>query len=195
MIEKLDANYWQNRYQQSETGWDVGYPSTPLKEYFDQLKNKSLKILIPGCGNAYEAEYLYYQSFKNVYVIDIAPAAINNFKKRVPSFPVGQLILGDFFNHFDQYDLIIEQTFFCALDPKLRPTYAKKMHELLKPDGKLVGLLFDDHLNTDHPPFGGSKEEYIKYFEPYFNLTVFDTAYNSIQPRAERELFMILIKK
>jgi hypothetical protein len=50
-------------------------------------------------------------------------------------------------------------------------------------------------LNDDHPPFGGSKKEYLDYFEPYFNLLTFELAYNSIQPRAERELFLIAEKK
>ena len=40
-----------------------------------------------------------------------------------------------------------------------------------------------------------SKSEYKKYFEPYFNIKVFETAYNSINSRKGRELFMILIKK
>ena len=52
-------NYWTNRYSKAKTGWDIGYPSTPLKTYFDQLENKDLRILIPGAGNAYEAEYLF----------------------------------------------------------------------------------------------------------------------------------------
>ena len=73
--------------------------------------------------------------------------------------------------------------------------YSRKMFELLKPGGKLVGLLFNDALNTDKPPFGGNKEEYEKYFKPYFELKVFDTAYNSIKPRAGRELFINLVKK
>ena len=54
----LDAEYWEERYRAGTTGWDIGSPSTPLKEYIDQLQDPSKKILIPGAGNAYEAEYL-----------------------------------------------------------------------------------------------------------------------------------------
>ena len=36
----------------------------------------------------------------------------------------------------------------------------KKVASLLNTNGKLVGLLFDAALNTDQPPFGGTKEEY-----------------------------------
>jgi hypothetical protein len=56
---KFDKSYWEEKFIKNETGWDIGYVSTPLKEYFDQLTNKDLKILIPGSGNGYEAEYLF----------------------------------------------------------------------------------------------------------------------------------------
>jgi len=191
----LDKEYWDRRYLDKETGWDIGNVSTPLKDYFDQIKNKDLKILIPGAGNAYEAEYLFKNGFINIFVLDISPVAIAEFKHRVPDFPWENIICEDFFNHHDHYELIIEQTFFCALEPHMRSAYAKKMSELLKKHGKLVGLLFNTEFDKAGPPFGGSKEEYVKYFEPYFNFQTFENAYNSIKPRAGRELFINLVKK
>ena len=56
---KPDRSYWENRYVDATAVWDIGYVSPPLKEYFDQLTDKQLKILIPGGGNGYEAEYLF----------------------------------------------------------------------------------------------------------------------------------------
>lgn len=191
----LDKDYWNNRYINNETGWDIGYVSNPLKNYFDQLDNKEQRILIPGCGNAYEAEYLFKQGFKNVFILDIAPEAVKSFKKRVPDFPKSHIILADFFELNDTWDLIVEQTFFCALNPSLREKYVKKMYELLAPNGKLAGLLFNCELNKDQPPFGGFKDEYEKLFSPYFNIKTMETCYNSIEPRKGRELFIILEKK
>ena len=66
----FDSKYWDDRYLENNLGWDIGYISTPLKEYFDQLKIKSINILIPGAGNAYEAEYLWEKGFSNVFIID-----------------------------------------------------------------------------------------------------------------------------
>ena len=186
---------WEARYQIQHTGWDIGYVSTPIKAYIDQLAHKDLKILIPGAGNAYEAEYLWNQGFKNVFVLDIAPSPLKNLAERLPDFPESQLLLGDFFDHEDQYDLIIEQTFFCAIDPVLRAEYAKKSRQLLKEGGKLIGLLWSVDLNQDHPPYGGSKEEYLEYFMPYFDIHTMDAAHNSIPPRANRELFIRLDRK
>jgi methyl halide transferase len=195
MQSELSAEYWQNRYQANETGWDLGEISTPIKEYIDQLTDKNIKILIPGCGNAYEAEYLWKNGFKNIFIADYAPSPLDNFKLRVTDFPESQLLCSDFFQLDQKFNLIIEQTFFCAINPELRAEYAQKVHELLESNGTLVGLLFNDILNTDKPPFGGNAAEYKKYFEPYFRFEVFETAHNSIKPRFGRELFMNLKKK
>lgn len=193
---KTDDKFWSELYKENRTKWDIGYPAPPLKVYFDQITDKNLKILIPGAGNAYEAEYLYKNGFKNVFVLDWAIEPLNNLQNRSKDFPRENLLHKNFFRHKGKYDLIIEYVFFCAIDPSLRYDYAVKVNKLLKKSGKLVGILFDDPiLNEEGPPFGGSKEEYVKYFEPYFNIQVYETANNSIKPRAGRELFCIFEKK
>lgn len=195
MSNTLNKDFWNEKYKSCDTGWDIGEISSPLKTYFDQLTEKNLQILIPGCGNAYEAEYLHQKGFKNVFLLDFSELALEQFKKRVPDFPDYHLINDDFFNHHQQYDLMVEQTFFCALHPDLRKKYAAHTHQLLKDNGKIVGLLFDAPLNENHPPFGGNKKEYEALFSPYFKIEIMETATNSIAPRAGRELFIKLLKK
>lgn len=192
---KLTEEYWNNCYQNNDTRWDLGKISTPIEAYFNQLNNKELSILIPGGGNSHEAEHVFSNGFKNVFVVDISPFAIANIKKRVPSFPSNQLFNIDFFKLIDTYDLIVEQTFFCAIDKNLRQAYARKVADLLKPQGKLVGLLFDAPLNEDHPPYGGTIKEYIGYFNPYFDIEIMEPCYNSIEPRSGREVWIKMIKK
>lgn len=190
-----ENDYWSQRYEEGRTGWDIGYPSTPLKSYIDQLKDKDIQILIPGAGNAYEAEYLFQQGFVNTYILDVSPIPLVAFKKRNKNFPADQLIVGNFFNHQGQYDLIIEQTFFCSFPPtkENRKAYAKKMNEIIKPGGKLVGLWFDIPLTGDmvKRPFGGTKEEYLIYLSPHFKVDTFESCHNSIPPRMGNELFGI----
>ena len=189
---KLDETFWDNRYKSLDIGWDLGKVSPPLKDYFDQIADTSLRILIPGGGNSYEAEYLYQKGFKNVYVIDISKTALNNLKTRVPDFPQDQLIHSDFFDLDMSFDLIIEQTFFCALDPSLRDQYVSKMHSLLPAEGQLVGLLFNAPLYSDRPPFGGHKTEYEERFKNNFEIIKMETAYNSQESRQGKELFINL---
>ncbi len=196
--DETEDQYWSKRYEESNTGWDIGYPSLPLKAYIDQLDDRELKILIPGAGNAYEAEYLFNEGFKNVFVLDVSSYPLESFKKRVPNFPEDQLIKGDFFDHKNQYDLILEQTFFCSFDPTFenRSKYAQQVYYLLKDMGKLVGLWFKHPLkkNSSKRPFGGSKEEYLSYFQDLFDVVTFEDCYNSIKPRMGNELFGIFSK-
>ena len=194
-MTQLNATYWNTRYLTDDFGWDIGGVSTPLKTYFDQLTNKSVKVLIPGAGNAYEAAYLFEQGFTNVHVLDFAEEPLKLFAEKHPAFPKENLHQQNFFDHQGSYDLVIEQTFFCALDPSLRKAYAQHMSTLVKPGGKLAGLLFDNPMNTDRPPFGGNREEYRAYFEPYFTFKHFEACYNSIKPREGKELFMVLERK
>jgi len=192
---ELTKEFWELRYQNNDIGWDVGEITPPLKAYFDQLEDKSLSILIPGAGNSYEAEYLHKLGFINVVVVDIAPTAILKFKDRVEGFPNPHVINANFFELCGRFDIIIEQTFFCAIDKKLRLNYAEQAHKLLNPKGKIVGLMFDAPLNEDHPPFGGSIDEYQTCFNPLFDIQVMESAHNSIKPRTGRELFVKMIKK
>ncbi|MCD8528615.1 MAG: TPMT family class I SAM-dependent methyltransferase, partial [Chitinophagales bacterium] len=130
----------------------------------------------------------------NIYVVDWAQSALQNLLKRVPTFPKNHLLKTDFFKINESFDLIVEQTFFCALTPNLRQEYVNKMYELLNKNGKLVGLLFNIPLNTDHPPYGGNKEEYVDLFSEKFKIKTMQTAYNSIKPRMGNELFFIAQK-
>ena len=190
----LDDNYWSNRYANKSAGWDTGSVTTPLKEYFDQLKDKNISILIPGCGNSYEAAYLLQNGFTNITLIDISTVLCKQLEEKfVASSSAIKIICGDFFEHTMQYDLIVEQTFFCALEPSLRKNYAEKMLQLLKPGGKLIGVLFNRNFESG-PPFSGDENEYRKLFGHYFDIEIMEPCYNSIKPRAGVELFIKLVK-
>lgn len=194
-VPDFDENFWNERYRSNETGWDLGQVSPPLKAYIDQLTDKNLRILIPGCGNSYEAEYLLEKGFSNITVIDIAPELVKRLKSKFRSNKNIKIILGDFFTHKAEYDLVLEQTFFCALDPKLRKNYAEAMKGLLVKGGKLAGVLFNKEFETQGPPFGGTDTEYLALFGDAFNFRTFEPCYNSFSKRADSELFVILEKK
>jgi methyl halide transferase len=192
----MSKDYWNDLYNSDETGWDIGFPSPAIKEYADQLQNKDMAILIPGCGNAYEAEYLLSQGFTNITLIDIAPsltsALENKFKdligKRI------RVITGDFFTHSGRYDLILEQTFLSALDPSVREAYVNKMHSLLIQGGHLTGVLFNQ-VFEEGPPYGGTAAEYQTMFSDKFRISKLEPCYNSIERRSGSEVFIDLIAK
>lgn len=191
------AEYWQQRYESDSIQWDMGQVSPPLKAYIDQLPEsaKAQSILVPGAGNAYEVGYLHELGFTNVILVDFAPAPIEAFAQRYPDFPTEHLMCADFFDlSSEQYkfDWILEQTFLCAINPSRRNEYVQQMAALLKPQGKLVGLLFDKDFGGDDIPFGGSKAEYQQIFAPYFDSEIMETSYNSHPARQGNELFIKL---
>lgn len=189
MENELSQDYWNTQYINNTIGWDLGEVSPPIKHFIDKLADKSIRILIPGCGNAYEAAYLLEKGFTSVTLVDIAPTLVKKLQKTYQSNPNIKILRIDFFELIGSFDLIIEQTFFCALDPKLRQNYVRKIHSLLVNGGRLVGLLFNRSF-TKNPPFGGNTEEYEKLFNDYFLMQPFKICTNSIAPRANFEVFL-----
>lgn len=190
----LHHNFWDELYRSNQTGWDLQGVSPPIKAYIDTLNNKQMRILIPGCGNAYEAEYLLQCGFTNVTLIDISSELVNRLQQKLKGKAIN-ILHGNFFEHSGQYDLIIEQTFFCAIPPALRQQYVQQCHRLLKPGGKIAGLLFNIIFEKQGPPFGGTRQEYTQLFEPLFDLQQFDTTQLSVKPRLGNELFVEMQKR
>ncbi|MBL7796422.1 MAG: methyltransferase domain-containing protein [Saprospiraceae bacterium] len=191
---------WEKRWQTGQTGWDLGAASPPLTAYADQMppEKRHLRVLIPGCGNGYEALNLLQHGFTNITMVDIAPTAVERLRKRLAAHKPDwethlQVICADFFTLEGPFDLILEQTFFCALDPVQRPAYVQKMHDLLATGGTLAGVLFDREFEGG-PPFGGDAAEYEDLFQPRFHIRTLAPCYNSIAPRAGSEVFFILKK-
>ena len=184
----LNADYWNARYQSGQTGWDMHQASPPLTHYIDTLTQKELRILIPGCGNAHEAEYLLKKGFTNVTLIDISEIVTARLAAKYEGKSL-KIICGDFFNHTGLYDLILEQTFFCTLPPIMREAYMAKCAQLLDLNGKIAGVLFNKPLGIPGPPYITHDEEYKKLFKKHFRINIFGDCYNSIPPRMGSEAF------
>ena len=190
----MDHNFWDDKYICKKTGWDLGEVSPPIAAFIDTLTDKTERILIPGCGNCYEAAYLLEKGFSNITLIDISTTLVNSLIQKFDKNQEITVVHGDFFEHKGKYDLILEQTFFCALPPKMRMLYVDKMHDLLDTNGVLTGLLFNREFDGG-PPFGGSTEEYQQLFKDKFDIQIMANAYNSIAPRANSEVFIYLKKR
>lgn len=92
------------------------------------------------------------------------------------------------------YNMIIEQTFFCTLLQIPAFAYAEKIEACSSRVVRLVGVLFNCSFEQEGPPFGGEESEYRQYFDKKFIIHKMEACYNSIAPRAGKELFINLIK-
>lgn len=170
----------------------MGAVSPPLKAYIDQLEIKDISILIPGCGNAYEAIYLAQSGFSDITVVDIATSPLRNLQEKLEREHVERvrLLHANFFAIQGTYDLMLEQTFFCAIDPGLRSHYVHKTSELLAPGGVLAGVLFSSHFADSGPPYGGIEQEYRSLFSERFSIDTLSPCYNSHPKRMGNEVFI-----
>jgi SAM-dependent methyltransferase len=191
----ISKEFWEDKWVTQSTGWDIGYPSPAIVSFMESYPNKSAKILIPGCGNAYEAEWLLNNGFTDITLIDISPTLVDKLRDKYDENKHITIVCDDFFHLTQKFDLIIEQTFFCALNPLLRKEYVDKMHEILNEKGLLIGLLFSKEFEKEGPPYGGIQSEYHALFESKFQILKMEDCRNSILPRKDTELFIELEKK
>lgn len=191
MTNSGNPSFWESFYQENHTPWNIGYPNPLWLSYVNHF-SKDMPILFPGAGHAHEAIALFQQGYRKIFICDWSETIMETVLKREPSFPKTQLLITDFFKLDQQFDLIIEQTFFSALPPSWRGKYARKMHQLLTVDGILAGVLFASPMHKDRPPFGGSEALYRSVFKPYFTINTFEIASNSIPARQGNEFFMEL---
>lgn len=186
------AEYWNRRYIEGNTPWDLGYPSPALMDYVRNHASKETKILIPGGGHTPELPALWDEGYRHVYVCDWSEKALEYAKSQNVEIPEDRFILGDFFKLEDDFDLILEQTFFCAISPRLRSEYAQTVARLLQNNkGELAGVFFHRDFEHDGPPFGGFEEDYLKVFSPHLNLVRSGMNEKAINPRMGSELFMV----
>lgn len=196
MAEEKELNplFWEQRYVHHDTPWDIGQVSPAIKHFIDGITDKSTRILIPGAGKSHEALYLHQHGFEQVHVCDWAPSAFDSLREHAPDFPEEHLWVSDFFELALEVDLILEQTFFCAIHPKLRTDYVQKADELLSGKGELAGLLFAQPFPFEGPPFGGTREEYKDLFSTHFEILSLAPSSLSVTPRLGNELFLHLRK-
>lgn len=194
MPDELTPAYWAERYRARETGWDIGAANPELVGVFATYVPASATVLIPGAGRGYEAEALWRRGYERVYVCDWAEEAFVTLRRSRYLPDDDRLLVGDFFELSGEYDAILEQTFFCAIDPSARDRYVAKCAELLSPGGRWIGLLFDREFSSG-PPFGGSAAEYRERFSRHFDIELLGRFGGSISPRAGNELLGVMTKR
>ena len=191
--------YWEKSYQSGDMSWDLGRP-TPIFDDWIQYQTDSLSICIYGAGNGWDA-INFAEKGHNVTAVDFAKSAINNMHTSAQDKGVQlNLIHSDIFdlcklfNH--TFDIVLEYTCFCAIDPKRRMDYVRMTNQILKPNGKLVALLFpiDKDINDDGPPFAVDLDSTISLFSKYFILDTKEIPSLSIKRRNGREVLVIFKK-
>ena len=193
------AEFWEACYESEMDGWDIGGP-TPV---FERLATEIPKgrICVIGCGRGYDAVTFAKAGFE-VTAIDFAKTAVLASRENARKEEVEMTVLReDFFDLpdelHDRFDYVLEYTCFCAISPERRFEYDRVIWQLLKPEGKLLGLFFPLDKNVDEggPPWGVNISELHALFGLHWNLESEEMPKESIEPRVDREVMMIWKKK
>ncbi|XP_057956891.1 probable thiol methyltransferase 2 isoform X12 [Malania oleifera] len=154
---------WEKCWEEGLTPWDLGCP-TPIVTHLNQIGALPMgRVLVPGCGSLSSSS---------------------------PSIDYFSFFKEDFFawHPTELYDLIFDYTFFCAIELEMRPAWAKRVEDLLKPDGELMTLMFPVSDHVGGPPYKVSVADYEEVLHPLGikAISIVDNEL-AIQPRKGRE--------
>ena len=189
---------WQGHYESNDLGWDLGQVAPPFVKLWEEEKLPAGKALVPGCGRGHEVIFLAENGFE-VTAIDFSKGAVTYLERALKERSLsGQVLHQDFFgldnSHDDVYDLVLEQTFFCAIAPRQRQDYALNVARILKPGGMLVGLFY--HTSKEGgPPYNTTREDIEVNFAKNFKIQALHKTTLSAEQRKDKEWLGILIKK
>jgi methyl halide transferase len=201
MTEKKDGysqKDWQRHYDEGDLGWDLGQVAPPFIKLFESKMIVPGKTLVPGCGRGHEVIYLAENGFE-VTAVDYSTGAVDHLKSTVQERKLKCEVLHmNFFEmdavHNGVYDLLIEQTFFCAISPEQRPSYVSTVARALKPGGMIAGLFYHTE-GEGGPPFNTTREDIVEHFSDSFEIQQLSKTENSAEQRKNKEWLAILIKK
>jgi len=198
--------YWSERYRRGDTPWDLG-TETPafiaLVERIDFPKPTEHwrpAVVVPGCGYGHDALMLARRGYE-VTAVDFAPEQLEYLEHtaRLAGLELRTLCCNVFdlpSTHPNAFDIVLEYTCYCAIDPAQRQDYANALAAIVKPNGIVAGLFFPfDETERSGPPFSVREDEIRSQFERAgFVLLSSELPIESHPSRAGRERLMLFRK-
>ena len=189
-------DYWERSYRSGEMGWDLG-KSTPILNQWIETCKDPLTICVLGAGNGWDAVN-FAKKGHFITAVDFAESPVKNMQAAARHSDLKMEILHmDIFElnliYSNKFDVVIEYTCFCAIDPSRRREYLEMVRHILKPKGELVGLLFpiDKDPSDGGPPYAVELDPTIKLISEYLSLIIQEVPTMSIKQREGREIFVI----
>ncbi len=198
MSEKVrQVEYWSDRYQQGKDGWELKGPSPVIVEGVPAILEKHVSIknvIVPGCGRGHDAHWLASQGNWDVVGLDFAPEAVAAARTLYETdLEVAQRLgyeQADVFAYAKdnpgRFDLWVDHTFLCAIDPKMRDRYMQAAANCTKMGGYFVGVIFATG-KTSGPPWHCDPTEIADLAQPYFEVHSITKSEASVANRQGRE--------
>ena len=184
-LDPAGAEFWDARYREAFMPWDAGGVPAALQRFLAG-EPAARRVLLPGCGAAYEAR-AFAERGHDVLAIDFSTLALER----------ARALLGDWsrvLRHADffaddlgaPFDIVYERAFLCALPRPHWARWAARVAEIVRPGGRVAGFFFrsDDDRG---PPFGLKAGEIEALLAPAFDRVADAPVEDSIPVFAGRE--------
>lgn len=186
-----NPEYWETRYLEENTPWDLGQAAPP---FVSMLISKEAPIpgraAVLGCGRGYDALIFAAHGFETIG-FDFSASAIEDAQLLADT--VGSTakfmqrdifeLPGEFENYFDY---VIEHTCFCAINPQKRFDYVDVVNSILKPGGETIAVFFT-HNRPGGTPYGLDPTEIKQYMHRGFETISLYPVINSVPNRIDQE--------
>jgi hypothetical protein len=184
-----EAGFWDARYRESFMPWDAGRSPSKLTRFLAGERTP-LRVLIPGCGAAYEARDFATRGH-DVLAIDFSALALDR-ARAVLGAQSSRLRQADFFvdDLGGPFDLVYERAFLCALPRALWARWATRIATLVRPGGRLAGFFYFGD-GERGPPFGLRSGEAEALLAPAFDRVADAPVTDSIPAFAGRERWQV----
>ncbi|MBI2526517.1 MAG: methyltransferase domain-containing protein [Candidatus Rokubacteria bacterium] len=193
--------FWEALYASRSDGWELGHPAPPLTSWlsagnaFPAARAGPASVAVPGCGRGHDARLLARAGYR-VSGFDFAPAAIAEARALAQADGVEVTLeqrdvftlAGDCEGLFDG---VWEYTCFCAIEPARREEYARVIHAILRPGGRLLACFYPLREGTDGPPFPVSVAEVERVLSPHFGILEAGPPAESVERRRGLEWLVL----
>ncbi|MFM8178868.1 MAG: class I SAM-dependent methyltransferase, partial [Candidatus Kapaibacterium sp.] len=146
------SDYWSGRYRSGDAPWDLREETAVFAALrrtdplFMPRSDESRSVLVPGCGYGHDALSFARHGF-HVTAVDFAPEPLVRLRAEADRADLHLAVLErDVFTlGWDlggSFDIILEYTCYCALDPSRREEYVRTLGAVTKPGGLVAGLFW-----------------------------------------------------
>jgi SAM-dependent methyltransferase len=185
--------FWDERFRENFTPWDAGAAPPDLERYLSSARGGG-RVLIPGSGSAYEVRSFCERGYETI-AIDFSEAAVERARALLGEWR-DAVVLGDFFAYDfgAPFDVIYERAFLASLPPRMRGDYARRVAQLLRPGGRLLGFFVHGEPQRG-PPFCLKEGELLELLGGDFDKTAEAAVTASIPVFEGKERWEIWVRK